>query len=210
MAKAVLIDREVEAAELRELADSKERNLALLYGRRRVGKTYLLTNLWDSDRAFYFTASATSPEINRRVLVEEAGRWGGEELRPEDYPTWRTVFRALLELAPARDLVVVIDELQYLASDGAGLAEVTSELNAVWEGRFNRSGGLLLILSGSSVRTLEALTAGGSPLYGRLDWVRQLHPFDYFDAGMMVPAYSPTNRIRAYAAFGGVPKYLQA
>lgn len=210
MTMDLLIDREVETAELREMADARTRDLALLYGRRRIGKTYLLTNLWDSDRVFYFTASATSPEINRRVLVEEAGRWSGEDLRPDDYPTWRTVFRGLLELAPERNLVIVIDELQYLASDESGLAEVTSELNAVWEGRLNRSGGLLLILSGSAVRTLEALTTGGSPLFGRLDWVRRLHPFDYFDAGRMVSGYSPANRIRAYAAFGGVPKYLRA
>ncbi|MBV9774187.1 MAG: ATP-binding protein, partial [Gemmatimonadetes bacterium] len=67
----MLIDREREAAELRDLAESGKRKLALLYGRRRIGKTYLLTQLWDSERAFYFTASATSPGINRRVLVEE-------------------------------------------------------------------------------------------------------------------------------------------
>jgi uncharacterized protein len=210
MSDSALIDRETEARELRELADCGERRLALLYGRRRVGKTYLLTQLWSTERAFYFTASATSPEINRRVLVEEAAHWSGEELRPDDHPTWRSVFRALFGLAPERDLVMVLDEFQYLATDQAGLAEVTSELNAVWEGRMPRTGGLLLVLSGSAVRTMEALAAGGSPLYGRLDWARQLHPFDYHDAARMVPAYSPVDRIRAYAAFGGVPRYLSA
>lgn len=210
MEDTILIDREIEAMELRALADSGELKLALLYGRRRVGKTYLLTNLWASERAFYFTASATSPEINRRVLIEEAARWSGEDLHPEDYPTWRAVFRRLFDLIPDRDLVLVLDEFQYLATDESGLAEVASELNAVWEGRIPRSGGLLLVLSGSAVRTLEALTMGGSPLYGRLDWVRQLHPFDYFDAGRMVLDYSLADRIRTYAAFGGVPKYLRA
>ncbi|HEV2149993.1 MAG TPA: ATP-binding protein [Longimicrobiaceae bacterium] len=205
-----LVDRESEAAELRALADSGRRKLALLYGRRRVGKTYLLTQLWDGERAFYFTASATSPEINRRVLLEEAGRWSGEELHPEDYPTWRAVFRALFGLHPERDLVIVLDEFQYLATGDAGLAEVASELNAVWEGRLPRTGGLLLVLSGSAVRTLAALANGGSPLYGRLDWVRQLHAFDYYDAGRMLPGYAPADRIRAYAAFGGVPKYLSS
>lgn len=205
----MLIDRKQEAEELRVLADSGQMKLALLYGRRRVGKTYLLTQIWDADRAFYFTASATSPEINRRVLVEEVGLWSGEGLRPEDHPTWRTVFRTLLDLHPDRNVVVVLDEFQYLATDESGLREVASELNAVWEGRLRRTGGLLLVLSGSAIRTLEALPSGGSPLYGRLDWRRQLFPFDYYDAGGMVTGYGPADRIRAYAAFGGVPKYLR-
>jgi hypothetical protein len=157
---------------------------------------------------FYFTASATTPEINRRVLVSEAARWKGQDLRPEDHPTWRTVFRSLLELHPDDDIVIVLDEVQYLATDEAGLREVASELNAVWEGRINRTGGVLLVLSGSAIRTLEALKHGGSPLYGRLDWSRQLFPFDYYDAGQMVSAYDPVDRLRTYAAFGGVPKYL--
>lgn len=204
-----LIDREAESAELMELADSGTRKLALLYGRRRVGKTYLLTSLWGPERTFYFTASATSPEINRRVLIEEAARWSGESLRPEDHPTWRSVFRTVLEMAPDRPLVVVLDEFQYLATSDDGLREVASELNAVWEGRSTRTAGVLLVLSGSAIRTLEALKDGGSPLYGRLNWSRQLCPFDYYDAARMVEGYSPADRVRTYAAFGGVPRYLR-
>ncbi|HET7321011.1 MAG TPA: hypothetical protein VFI96_00775, partial [Longimicrobiaceae bacterium] len=112
-------------------------------------------------------------------------------------------------MRPDDDIVVILDELQYLASDRAGLQEVASELNAVWEGRRRRSGGFLLVLSGSAIRTIEALASGGSPLYGRLDWRCQLFPFDYYDAGRMVPGYGPADRIRTYAAFGGIPKYLQ-
>ncbi|CAN5640196.1 ATP-binding protein [soil metagenome] len=205
----VIIDREAEVARLRQLADSGELKLGLLYGRRRVGKTYLLTHLWDPGRAFYFTASATTPELNRRVLIEEAARWSGEDLRPADHATWRNVFRTLLSLAPERDIVVIIDEFQYLANGDEGLREVTSELNAVWEGRRLRTGGLLLVISGSAIRTLEALRDGGSPLYGRLDWSTQLLPFDYYDAGRMVEGYGPLDRIHTYAAFGGVPKYLR-
>jgi len=205
-----VVDREAESEALRALAESGDRKLALLYGRRRVGKTFLLTHLWEPNRAFYFTASATTPEINRQVLVTEAAQWSGEDLRPEDYPTWRAVFRVLLELAPQRDVVLVLDEFQYLAHDDRGLLEIASELNAVWEGRPSRAGGLLLVLSGSSIRTLEALKRGGSPLFGRLDWHDQLRPFDYFDAGRMVDQYGPLDRIRTYGAFGGLPKYLHA
>jgi AAA+ ATPase superfamily predicted ATPase len=204
----VIIDREAESAELCALAESGTRKMALLYGRRRVGKTYLLNHLWGPEKTFYFTASATTPEINRRVLIEEAARWSGEELRPEDHPTWRLVFRTLLSLAPERSIVVVLDEFQYLAAGDDGMREVASELNAVWEGRLQRTGGLLLVLAGSEVRTLEALKGGGSPLYGRLAWSSRLYPFDYFDAARMLEGYSPLDLVRAYAAFGGVPRYL--
>jgi AAA+ ATPase superfamily predicted ATPase len=203
----MIVDREAESAELCALAESGACRMALLYGRRRVGKTYLLNHLWGPEKTFYFTASATAPEINRKVLVEEAARWSGEDLRAEDHPTWRLVFRTLLGLAPERNIVVVLDEFQYLAGD-QGMREVASELNAVWEGRPQRTGGLLLVLAGSEIRTLEALKSGGSPLYGRLDWSSRLHPFDYFDAGRMLEGYSRLDLVRAYAAFGGVPKYL--
>lgn len=203
-----IVDRERQVRALTQLSTGPGRKLALLYGRRRVGKTFLLTRLWPRDRALYFTASATTPEINRQALIQEAAAWSGTDLRPEDHPTWRTVFRSLLQLAPERDLVVIIDEFQYLAHGEVGLQAVASELNAVWEGPLQRRGGLLLVLSGSAVRTLEALRAGGSALHGRLDWSDRLRPFDYFDAGRMVQGYAPIDRLRTYAAFGGVPSYL--
>jgi uncharacterized protein len=209
MATTGIIDREAETARLQQLANSGDLKLGLLYGRRRVGKTYLLTHLWGPERTFYFTASATSPELNRRVLIEEAARWSEEELRVEDHPTWRSVFRSLLSMAPERDIVIVLDEFQNLANGEEGLREVASELNPVWESRRLRTGGLLFMISGSAIRTLEALRNGGSPIYGRLDWSAQLFPFDYYDAGRMVAAYDPLQKIHTYAAFGGIPKYLQ-
>ncbi len=206
-----LVDRHNEVRRLRELAAGQGRHLALLYGRRRIGKTFLLTNAWeDKEAVFYFTASATSPEINRRALLHEASVWAKSELREEDHPTWRTIFRTLFELRRDRPLVIILDEFQYLASSDEGLKEVASELNAVWESEIKRDGSLLLVLSGSAVHTMKALEGGGSPLFGRLDWRRRLPPFDYFDAGQMVPRYDPRDRVLCYAAFGGTPKYLDA
>jgi len=206
-----LVDRDAEVATLRELAGGEGRSMALVYGRRRIGKSFLLTHAWsEPGRVLYFTASATAPELNRRALLQEAEAWAGIELRAEDHPTWRTVFRALFELRPGTPTVIVLDEFQYLATGDDGLREVASELNAVWEGDIERSAGLLLVLSGSAVHALRELESGGSPLFGRLDWRRELPPFDYFDAGRMVDRYDDRDRILTYAAFGGVPTYLDA
>ena len=203
-----IIDREHEADVLRELADRGRPALALVRGRRRVGKTYLLSQLWDPRRALYFVASATAPEINRRMLVQTAASWAGVDLRPEDHPTWRLVFRSLLALRPDEPIVIILDEFQYLAAGEDGLREVASELNAVWESEIQRTAGVLVVLCGSAVRTLEALEQGGSPLYGRLDATLGLAPFDYYDSAQMLRGYSMRDCIDLYAALGGLPANL--
>lgn len=208
MAITRLIDRENEASVLHRLADSGRPALALVRGRRRVGKTYLLSELWDPRRALYFVASATAPEINRQVLVRTAAQWAGVDLRPEDHPTWRLVFRTLLALRPDEPIVIILDEFQYLAAGNDGLQEVASELNAVWESEMRRTAGVLVVLCGSAVRTLAALDQGGSPLYGRLDATLMLAPFDYYDSSQMLRGYSMRDKIDLYAALGGLPANL--
>ena len=210
MESARLVNREIEAAALHRLADRGRPALALVRGRRRVGKTYLLSQLWDPSRALYFVASATAPEINRQTLVRTAARWAGVELRPEDHPTWRLVFRSLLALRPDEPIVIVLDEFQYLATGEGGLREVASELNAVWESEMQRRAGVLVVLCGSAVRTLAALEQGGSPLYGRLDASITLASFDYYNSAQMAPGYSLRESIELYAALGGLAANLAA
>jgi AAA+ ATPase superfamily predicted ATPase len=205
----ILIDRERERSELYQLLASGEPRLALLTGRRRIGKTYLLTHAWDPEPMFLFTAARTTPEFNRRQLVTDLARWTGEDLRPEDYPTWRAVFNLLLDLRAPEPLVVVLDEFQYLADNEAGVAAVASELNAAWERR-RPPRPFLLVLSGSAVGTMEALASGGGPLYGRFVWQHRLQPFDYWYAGEMAPFADLRERALAYGVFGGTPRYLSA
>lgn len=181
-------------------------DMALIFGRRRIGKTFLLSNLWDREQLFHFTASSSTPGQNRTRLVVAMDRWSEEHYRPEDYPNWHTVFRLLLSMRAGEPLVIVLDEFQYLGSDADDLASVASVLNAVWEGtRVERP--LLLVICGSAVGTMEGLARAG-PLYGRFSYVAELQPFDYYDAARMAPFSDPTDRVRAYGIFGGIPHYL--
>lgn len=205
----VLVDRSVEQDRLRELATTGSPKLVLMTGPRRVGKTYLLNNVWRREEFFLFTASRTSPELNRRQLIQDLARWTGEPLVPEDYPTWRTVFNLLLAADGTRPRIVVLDEFQYLADGEKGLSEVASELNAAWE-RPRERRSALLVLTGSEVSAMEGLAAGGGPLYGRVDWHAKLRPFDYWHAHEMVPYPDLRDRARLYGVFGGIPRYLAA
>jgi uncharacterized protein len=223
-----LVDRAAESAELRALVAQPGLRLALLTGRRRVGKTYLLAAAWPDADVFIHTASHSTPELNRAQLVTDLAAWAGEPFSPEDFPTWRTVFRLLFEVtardaAGDRPSILVIDEFQYLADGEQGLAAVASELNAAYEAALRRERARsrerrLLVLSGSTVGTMEGLALGGTPLYGRFAWHHALRPFDYWFAAEQV--FGPVKgratmaqlreRARVYGLFGGTPRYLAA
>jgi AAA+ ATPase superfamily predicted ATPase len=203
-----VFDRTTEARDLERLLAEGQPRMVLVHGRRRVGKTYLLTNLWPQSTAFYFTAAETTPAQNRTALIESFAEWTKRPLLAADYPTWRTVFRLLLEYTTNGPFVLVIDEFQYLGDGESGLREVASELNAIWESLVDRPRHLLMVLSGSAVRTMERLNTAGAPLYGRFAQTIPIKPFDYRNAGDMSGFSSPGDRARIYGVFGGTPRYL--
>ncbi|HEX5435540.1 MAG TPA: ATP-binding protein [Gemmatimonadaceae bacterium] len=205
-ARPALVDREAEIAELHQLANRREPVLALLYGRRRVGKTYLLDHAWRGRRHFYFLAADTTAELNRRELLRELRASVGEgiDTDPANYPSWRTLFRLFATLATDEPLVVVLDEFQYLMGKDD---DIVSQLVAVWD-RELRGRPLMLVLCGSEVALMERLEAGDSPLYGRWSWAARLRPFDYLDAAAMVPDREPREAALVYGILGGTPRFL--
>lgn len=198
-----MIDRETEQRELAALATRPRPALALVYGRRRVGKTYLLDHVWSESERFYFLFGDSTSDQNRIELLREFGRWRGEEVIAADYPSWRTVFRLLLTAGPR---VVVLDEFQYLLEAEQGVA---SQLTAIWD-RELADREVLCVLSGSEVSTMQRLTESDSPLYGRITYSKRLRSFDYYDTAAMVGHWTRRDQIYAYGIFGGLPRYLAA
>jgi AAA+ ATPase superfamily predicted ATPase len=184
--------------------------MAVLYGRRRVGKTFLLKHAWPKKtRQFYFTAIDGTAELNRRALLEAVARFSGTQINERDYATWRRVFELLLELGKDEPTVVILDEYQYLHGDPE--ENVDSALAAVWETYVNRrpkGKPFVLVLCGSIVRVMERLDAPDNPLHGRLDWKGHLDPFDYYDAAALARFRVPRDRALAYGIYGGTPRYL--
>jgi hypothetical protein len=200
-----LIDRTSEVAALRALTKRRKPALALLYGRRRVGKTFLLDHAWPKgQKVFYFLAADTTSDQNRTELLEELSRWSARQLDPNDYRSWRNVFRLFVDLAEQSSLVVVLDEFQYLMGTGD---DIVSHLVAVWD-RELKDRPLTLVLSGSQVATMERLERGDGPLYGRPDWIGKLRPFDYRDAARMTPRRPLRDTATLFGIFGGTPRYL--
>lgn len=204
---AKLIDRAAEVAALRGLTKRRKPALALLYGRRRVGKTFLLDHAWPkSQRVFYFLAADITADQNRVELLQELALWSKEALDPNHYRSWRNVFRLFVDLAEREPLVVILDEFQYLLGTRD---DIVSHLVAVWD-RELRDAPLTLVLCGSQVATMERLERGDGPLYGRPNWVARLQPFDYRDAARMMPQRPLREAATLFGIFGGTPRYLAA
>jgi uncharacterized protein len=200
--------------ELAELAAAWERaaagepELAVVWGRRRVGKTYLLTHFAQGKRAVYFTATRQDGDDRQLLRFAEALREQlGEEvadLAPPTFPTWEAALRFVAALARTEPLLVVLDEAPRLTGGHADFADTVS---AVWENHV-RSQRLMLVLTGSAVAVMEQMLGPHGGLHRRAGVERRMDPFPLVDARAFQPDLPPTDFIRAYAACGGYPLHL--
>lgn len=202
----IFLDRAEELDRLRRLAAAREGGLAVVYGRRRVGKTRLLLEWLRERPGVYAVADQSTPAIQRRFLaaaIAAALPTFGEV----EYPDWRSLLVRLGREARAAGWrgPLVIDELPYLVSTSP---ELPSVLQA-WLDHEARAAGLPVALAGSSQRMMQGLVLSReAPLYGRateiLD-VRPLPPSCLFELGMA----DSVEAIDFYAAWGGIPRYWE-
>lgn len=203
------------AAELAELdaawarACAGEPELAVFWGRRRVGKTYLLSHFAEGKRSVYFTATRQDTDDRQlRRFAERLREQLGDEVRdlvPETFPTWEAALGFVIRLAEPAPLLVVVDEAPRLASGRADFADTVS---AVWENRV-RDQHLLLVLSGSAVAVMEQMLGPHGGLHRRAGLEQRMDPFPLLDARAFLPRLNPDAFIEAYAACGGYPLHLR-
>lgn len=181
---------------------SRGPGLAVLYGRRRVGKTELLRNFArDRQAVFYVATQTTLPEQLRELgtaleaaLPQAAG---------VSFADWSAAWRFLA--AQAREpLLVVLDEFPYLVESDSSLPSV---LQKAWDTGLSQSQ-LRLVLCGSSVSLMErSALAEKSPLYGRRTAQYLLEPLRFHEAGEFFPGLPPAERFLRFATLGGIPAY---
>ena len=195
------VDREDELSRLHKCYESNDSEMAVIFGRRRLGKTQLVQHsLSDRDDAVVYQATETTSQIQLDEFVDIAADTfpGITEIKQN--------WESLLGYLGDRDGVVVLDEFPYLIDADESLPSVIQRL---WDQRFQNTSGTL-ILVGSSISMMEEATLlGNSPLYGRFTEKLDLQPLDFSAAQEFIPdSYSPEERIFTWGIFGGVPYYL--
>lgn len=202
------VDRELEIRTLEKEYAKKESALVVVYGRRRVGKTTLLSEFIKGKKALYFLATQEAEALNRSAFREKAAVFTGNDLLAEiSVDKWDTIFKAIVSRNWEEKPVLIIDEFQYLGKANPAFPSV---FQRIWDELLMQSG-VMVILCGSLISMMVSQTLSyNSPLYGRRTAQIRLKqiPFRYYRE--FCPGLSRKEQIERYAVTGGVPKYIES
>ena len=202
---ADLLDRDRQWARLSEAVQSSGPALVLVVGRRRAGKSYLLTRFVQAAGGLYYQATKKTEREQLQGLARALGeRFDDAALRRATLPDWDALLEYVVERAAGGPFALVLDEFPYLADAAPALPSI---LQSWWDHRLADTR-VTLVLSGSHVTAMKRLTRADQPLYGRRTGRVDVGPFDYSDAARFVPEWAPKEKLRLYAVFGGLPGHL--
>jgi AAA+ ATPase superfamily predicted ATPase len=204
----MFVGRKEELNKLNELYESSSFAFAVVYGRRRVGKTTLIREFIKDKRAVYFSAREADGELNLQSFSNDVYKvTANEQAATSLFAGWEQAFAYLGRIANNERLVLVIDEYPYLAGSYPAISSI---LQAHIDTTFKDSK-LFLILCGSSMSFMENQVLGyKSPLYGRRTTQFKITPFSFFDSLPFINSFKPKDQAILYGVTGGIPQYLQA
>lgn len=199
----MFVDRERELSFLETRQAAPGAQLIVVWGRRRVGKTALLTRFARQHGLLYHLATRSTVALELARFSERvAEHYGDPVVAAQPFSSWEVAFRYLASRSePPR---LVIDEFPYLAEGDPSFSTV---LQAAWDERLAPCGAHLY-LCGSSVGMVERLALHrDAPLYGRRTGQWRVQPFAAWELAGFFPG-TLAKQVPIYACFGGVPHYL--
>lgn len=201
------IDREAEMKTLEQEYKREGSSLVILYGRRRVGKTTLISEFIKNKNAMFLLASEESEVQNRNAFKEKAAAFIKSDLLMDaSVSSWDTIFKAIMDTSFDTKPVIVIDEFQYIGKSNPAFPSV---FQRIWE-EILKNKSVMVILCGSLISMMESQTLNyDSPLYGRRTAQIKLKqiPFRYYK--QFFPKKDENALIEMYSVTGGVPKYIE-
>lgn len=197
------IGRHREQDKLNALLQAPEQNAALIYGRRRVGKSELILECFRRAgiRTIYYECRQTTTADNTRALAEVISETFN--LPRLAFDSIEDALRFAFERSTTERIALAIDEYSYLRQVSPGIDSIIQVLLDT----YRNTSHLTLILCGSFVEIMKSLMEKENPLYGRFDVKLNVQPMDYLDSAHFYPSFSPEDKARLYSVFGGIPYY---
>lgn len=201
----MFIGREQELRSLNKLYNTDKFEFAVIYGRRRVGKTALISEFTKNKDTIFFTGVETNAKQNLDNFSRCIMEYNTGFYIESSFASFQAALEYVFGLAKEKRLVLVIDEYPYVARASKSLA---STLQLLIDKNKDDSK-LFLILCGSSMSYMEDhVLAYKAPLYGRRTAQFKIKPFDFFEACRYFTRLSDVDKALAYGIVGGTPQYL--
>lgn len=201
----MFIGREREVAALDRLYESNKFEFAVIYGRRRVGKTALINHFIDNKEAIYFMGVESNEKQNLENFSKSIIEYSSGIEAETSFLSFQAALEYVFKLAEKKRFILAIDEYPYVARSSKSLA---STLQLLID-KYKDTSKLMLILCGSSMSYMEdEVLAYKSPLYGRRTAQMKIFPFSFDEACRYLKNYSDEDKALAYGIVGGTPQYL--
>ena len=206
-----LIGRERETKELTRLKESYQAEFVVLYGRRRVGKTFLVRSFFDDKFSFYCTGLAKgSRKQQLKNFGKQISEYTGQAFAPEDWFEAFNALKGIISRSRQRKKVVFLDEVPWMDTQKS---EFKQALDLFWNGWGMMQPNLLFIVCGSAASWMvKNVINDKGGLHNRLTCKLHLLPFTLKDTKAYL--YSQGCRwteemiANCYMILGGIPYYL--
>ena len=208
----MLIGREKETALLTALAEKEESQLVAIYGRRRVGKTYLIRETL-KDR-FTFQHAGIYHGTRKEQLyafyqaLKDAGL-SGENTVPKNWFEAFQLLKMLVQQSTRPRKILFIDELSWMDTPRTDLIRALEHFWNAWASA--RNDVVLIVCSSATSWILNKIIHNKGGLYNRLTGQIKLEPFTLAQCREYVAqrrlAFSDTQIMELYMAVGGIPYY---
>ncbi len=207
----MLVGREKEKQILKEAIKAEYSQFIAVYGRRRVGKTFLIRESYDYQFAFQFTGAANMTPRQQLARFRNALKAHGMKDIPQ-LTNWIDAFFELeryIDGLPAGKKVIFFDELPWM---DAPRSSFLSELEAFWNGWASGRKDIVFVVCGSATAWMvKKILKNKGGLHNRLSHRIALQPFNLCLCEKMAEeqnlALSRMQILEAYMIFGGVPYY---
>ena len=209
-----IIGRKQEIAELQRCMDSNRSEFVIVYGRRRVGKTFLVDSFFDGQYDFSYVGGHKLAKAKQlRNFAKALKKAASMSLQPK-FSDWDDAFDALeeyLETLPAdRKKVVFIDEMPWIDTPQSEFVEA---LETFWNGWGARRNDIMFVASGSaSSWMMDKLVENPGGLHARITNNIYVRPFTLRETEEYLQSkrfnWSRYQILQLYMVLGGIPFYL--
>lgn len=210
-----LVGREKEIKALKRYAQSKKSEFIAVYGRRRVGKTYLIREVYANQFAFQATG-LENVGMKDQLTQFHAGlvKHSSNNIQFSPAKNWFKAFGQLIELLESKPTqekkIVFLDELPWLDSPRS---KFLSGLEFFWNSWASARRDILLIVCGSAASwMIKNLLNNKGGLHNRTTGRIKLEPFSLAETASFFKykqlAFDKYSTILLYMVLGGIPYYL--